>query len=107
MTGIYAMQRANGDWFVEERDGRLNVPVFPTTHFALMSRFRNLGMLLFKPVFLNSDLLQQLISKADGKPIDFCLIDDPFGSLFRGKRLGREQLEVLMKGDAEMKVESA
>lgn len=106
MSGIYAMQRANGDWFAEERDGRLCVPVFPTSHFALMSRFRNLGMLQFKPVFLDSNSLQQLISKAGVTPIDFCLIDDPFSGLKRGKPLGQEQLASLMAGNSEQKVET-
>lgn len=106
MPGIYAMQRENGDWFAEERDGRLCVPVFPTSHFALMSRFRNLGMLQFKPVFLDSKLLQKLISNAGEKPIDFCLIDDPFSGLKRGKPLSREQLASLMAGNSEQKIET-
>lgn len=100
MSGVYAMQRANGDWFAEEREGRLCVPVFPTSHFALMSRFRNLGMLAFKPVFLNSKLLEQLISEAGEKPVDFCLINDPFSGLKFGKPLDREQMASLMASNS-------
>ncbi len=91
MGDIYAMLRANGDWFAEDLDGRLRVPLFHTVHDALMSRLRNLGMLLFKPVTLDSNLLKQFISKS-GTAVDFCLIEDPFVSLKSCKRLELRQL---------------
>ena len=96
MGDIYAMQRANGDCFTEEQDGQLRVPLFHTVHDALMSRLRNLGMLLFKPVTLDSSLLKQLMSKSVGTPVEFCLIEDPFVSLNRGKKLERAQLSLLL-----------
>jgi hypothetical protein len=67
METIYAMQRANGDWFSHELNGRLSLPLFRSVQNALMSRLRNFGMLLFKPVTLDSSLLKQLISEGGGK----------------------------------------
>jgi len=103
MSDLYAMQRANGDCFTEEQDGRLRVPLFHTVHDALMSRLRNFGMLLFKPVTLDSNLLKQLVAKSVGAPVEFCLIEDPFVSLKLGKRLAVRQLSSLLGSKAEMK----
>lgn len=106
MGDIYAMQRANGDWFTETLDGRLRVPLFHSVHDALMSRLRNFAMLLFKPVTLDSNLLEQFISKS-GTAVDFCLIEDPFVSLKRGERVELRQLSSLLGSNAEMKRETA
>ncbi len=103
MGDIYAMLRANGDWFAEDVDGRLRVPLFHNIHDALMSRLRNLGMLLFKPVTLNSNLLKEMVAKTVGIPVEFCLIEDPFVSLKRGKRMELRQLSSLLSSKAEMK----
>lgn len=92
MGTIYAMQRANGDWFSHEVNGRLSLPLFRSVQDALMSRLRNFGMLLFKPVTLDSGLLKQLISEGGGKDLDFCVIDDPFASLEHGQLVERGQL---------------
>ena len=44
---LYAMRRANGDWFALEDHGRMSVPLSHSSHDALMARLRNFGMLLF------------------------------------------------------------
>jgi hypothetical protein len=98
MGDIYAMRRANGDWFAQEVDGRLHMPLFHTVHDALMSRLHNFAMLLFKPVTFDSRLLKQIDAKGGGDNVDFCLIDDPFVSLNRGHLLERAQLSLLMGG---------
>jgi hypothetical protein len=82
---MYAMQRANGDWFVHEINGRLSLLLFHTVHDALMSRLRNFAMLVFKPVRLDSSLLSQLISEGGGKDFDFCMLEDPFVRLEHGQ----------------------
>ena len=99
MGDIYAMRRANGDWFAEEVNGRLHLPLFHTVHDAFMSRLRNFGMLFFQPVAFNARMLEQLDSKGEGDNVDFCIIDDPFGSLKRGQLLAREQLASLISGN--------
>ena len=97
MMDIYAMRRANGDWFALEQEGQLCVPVFHSSHDALMSRLRNFGMLLFEPVALNAGLLKQVTST--GSEVDFCLVDDPFASLDRGSPMAQAQLALLMSAN--------
>ena len=49
MSSLYAMQRANGDWFALDDHGRLRMPVFHSSNAAMHARIRHPGMLLFKP----------------------------------------------------------
>jgi hypothetical protein len=75
MTDLYAMRRANGDWFTFEDSGRRRVPLFHSTHDALMARLRTVDMLLFSPIALDA----QLLSKIVGGPseVDFCIVSNP------------------------------
>jgi len=104
MGDIYAMRRANGDWFAQEVNGRFHLPLFHTVHDAFMSRLRNFGMLLFKPVTFNARMLEQFDSKAGSDNIDFCMIDDPFVSLKRGQLLARAQIASLISGKRDQAV---
>ena len=97
MREIYAMQRANGDYFSEDIKGRQQVPLFHSVHAALMSRLRNFGMLLFKPVTFDARLLKQFELKSGGANVDFCIIEDPFLSLQHGHLIKRSQLSELMR----------
>ena len=99
MSTVYAMRRANGDWFSREVDGRLSLPLFHSVHDALMSRLRNFGMLLYKPTPLDSRLLKQLLSQDGGHNLAFCLIEDPFASLEDGQFIDRGQLLNLTQRD--------
>ena len=99
MSDIYAMRRANGDWFAHEVNGRLHLPLFHSVHDAFLSRLRNFGMLLFQPVAFNTGMLEQLASKGGGDNVDFCIIDDPFVSLKQGQLLPRTQLASLISGN--------
>ena len=65
MSSMYAMQRANGDWFAMDKGGRLQVPVFHSSWEAMLARVRNWGMQLFKPVLLGERALKDL-GTADG-----------------------------------------
>ena len=96
MKEIYAMRRANGDWFALEGQGRLRVPLFLSSHDALMSRLRNFGMLLFEPVALDAQLLNEVAPAGAGSDVDFYLVNDPFGSLTRGSHLAGAQVALLM-----------
>ena len=104
MVDIYALRRANGDWFAHEVNGRLQLPLFHTVHDAFMSRLRNFGMLLFQPVTFNAGMLEQLDSKGGGDNVDFCMIDDPFVSLKRSQLLPRAQLGSLISGNQDQGV---
>jgi len=93
---IYAMRRANGDWFAFEGHGRLCVPLFLSSHDAIMSRLRNFGMLLFDPVAFDAQLLKEVAPAGAGSNVDFCLVNDPFASLTRGSHLAPAQVASLM-----------
>ena len=96
MKEKYAMRRANGDWFALEDHGRLSVPLFHSSHDALMARLRNFGMLLFEPVALDAQLLKEVAPAGAGSDVDFRIVNDPFGSLNGGSHLARAQLALLM-----------
>lgn len=92
MTDVYAMQRANGDWFALEDHGRYRVPLFQSSHDAIMARLRNFGMLLFKPVALDARLLKQIKPAAAGSDVDFFVVNDPFANLIGGSQVTHAQL---------------
>jgi len=94
MPDIYAMRRANGDWFELEDDGKPRVPVFHNSHDALMARLRNFEMLLFSPIALDTALLNEIV--ADRSQVDFCMVNNPFASLKRGTTLQLAQLASLI-----------
>jgi len=94
MTDMFAMRRANGDWFALEDDGRLRVPIFHSAHEALMARLRSVEMLLFSPIALDAKLLNEIVGGQS--EVDFCMINNPFASLKRGLRLPQSQLASLL-----------
>jgi hypothetical protein len=96
MTDIYGMRRANGDWFTLEDHERFRVPLFHSSHDAMMARLRNLGMLLFEPVALDARLLKEIKPPAGGSNVDLFIVDDPFASLNQGSPLEPAQLTTLI-----------
>lgn len=84
MNDIYAMRRANGDWFAFDDDGRFRVPIFHSSNDGMIARSRNKEMLLFKPVALDAHLLKQLVPAGGEGEVDFCIVRDPSGDLDRG-----------------------
>ena len=96
MSDIFAMQRANGDWFALDHHGRLRVPLFHSIHDAMMARLRNFGLLLFKPVAVDALFLKKLVPLTGEDEVDFCMVDNPFTSLERGCTVGRTQLALLL-----------
>jgi len=99
MSNLYAMQRANGDWFALEDYGRLRVPVFRSTSEAMQARWCNSEMLLFKPVVLDERALNDLApTKTEGNA-GYWLVSNPSINLKRGRPLEHKQL-VLLTHDA-------
>jgi hypothetical protein len=94
VNNLYAMRRANGDWFTLEDDGRPLVPLFHTSHDAFMARLRSVEMLVFSPVALDAPLLDEMVD--DQREVDFCMVDNPFASLKRGHALTRAQVVSLL-----------
>lgn len=98
MSSVYAMRRANGDWFALENDGRLLVPLFHSSHDAFMARLRTVEMLVFSPIALDARLLNEIVTGGTG--LDFCMVDNPFSSLKRGIPLHRAQVLSSIASDA-------
>lgn len=96
MSNIYVMQRANGDIFSFDHQGRLRVPLFRSSSEAMTARSRNVEMLLFKPVTLSSRLLKELVPTGGGSEVDFWLVNDPLISLNRGSLIEHAKLALLM-----------
>jgi hypothetical protein len=106
MSNIYVMQRANGDVFSLDDDGRFRVPLFNSSGDAFLARLRNFGMLLFKPVQLDARLLKQLIPVGGAAEVDFWLVNDPLVNLNRGRLVQPEQLALLMGNRVKLKTVS-
>ncbi len=105
MSGLYAMQRANGDWFGLDDHGRLRVPVFRSSNDAMVARSRDSGMECFRPVVLDQRALQDL-KMADGSAAFFWIVNDPSINLKRGRALDFAQFALLIDDSSEKTKES-
>ena len=100
MSSLYAMRRANGDWFALDDRGRFRVPVFSSEWDGMLARVSNWGMRLFKPVALDGRAIEELVPADGVGDTDFWLVDDPFTSLKRGRLIDRAQLSLLVSSAA-------
>ncbi len=101
MSHIYAMQRANGDWFAFDHQGRFRVPLFHTSRDAMVARSRNWEMRLFKPVALNASSLKELVPVSDASDVEFWLVDNPLTSLSRGFQVLHAEVALLIDSPME------
>ena len=100
MNEMYAMRRANGDWFALDDRGRFRVPVFSSRQGGLMARVGNWGLRLFKPVALDGPALAELVAPSGAGETDFWLVEDPFTNLNRGRLIDRAHLSLLVQDAA-------
>jgi len=105
MNAIFAMQRANGDWFALDHHGGLRVPLFHSVHDAMMARLHNFGLLLFKPVVVDALFLKEVVPLPGEDEVDFSMVDDPFASLNSGSIVGRRELARLIRPDEHQSIE--
>lgn len=96
MKTLFAMRRANGDWFALDDDGLFRVPVFQSSGAAMVARSRDAGMECFRPVELDDKAFRNLTTTDEGKAC-FWLVDDPLMNLSRGRSLDGKELAQLMK----------
>jgi hypothetical protein len=101
VISMYAMRRANGDWFALDEDGRLRVPVFSSSSHAMEARTRNPGMLLFKPVILDEGALDDIAATEGDHTAGYWLVSNPSISLRRGRPVEHAQLATLISEAAE------
>jgi len=95
MNTLFALRRANGDWFALDDEGLFRVPVFRSSNAAMVARSRDYGMACFRPVALDETAFQNLTTTDEGKAC-FWLIDDPLMNLNRGHALDRQGLEQIV-----------
>ena len=99
---LYAMQRANGDWFALDDHGRFRVPVFRSASEAMIARSRDTGMECFRPVPLDEAAFVNLTTTDEGKAC-FWLVGDPSVNLSRGRALDHTQLALILRNGIERK----
>ena len=95
METFYAMRRANGDWFAVADKDNLRVPIFKSSHAAMIARSRDSGMECFRPVTFDAPALEEL-RRTDGHTAAFLMITDPSRHLKHGLRLDFTELAPLM-----------
>jgi len=98
VSDLYAMRRANGDWFTLEDDGRLLLPIFHSSQDAFMARLRTVEMQLFSPIALDARLLNEIVD--GGTRLDFCIVENPFASFKGTLTLQHAQVLSLLTSDA-------
>lgn len=96
MSSLYAMRRANGDWFALDDNGSFRVPVFGNERDGIQARVRHQGMQLFKPTALDERSLRELVPPEGAGETDFWLVETPFTSLKRGRLIDRAHLSLLV-----------
>ena len=96
MKTLFAMQRANGDWFALDDHGAFRVPLFHSSGAAMIARSRESGMECFRPVALDVAAFANLTTTDEGKA-SYWLVADPLMKLSNGRPLDRKQLEQFMK----------
>lgn len=100
MSGLFAMRRANGDWFALDERGRFRVPLFSSPWDGVLARVNHWGLRLFRPVALDGRALEELVPPDGVGDVDFWLVETPFTSLHRGRSLDRAQLSLLVRAAA-------
>lgn len=105
MKSLFAMRRANGDWFALDDGGRFRVPVFNSAGAAMIARSRDTGMECFVPAVLDEEAFKNVTSTDEGKAC-FWLVADPLMKLSRGIPLDHQQLGLMIKNGAEQSLRS-
>ena len=95
MKKLFAMRRANGDWFAVDDRGAFRVPLFKSSGDALVARSRETGMECFRPVQLDARAFENLTTTDEGKAC-FWLVADPLRELSRGRAFDSQQLSQFM-----------
>jgi hypothetical protein len=100
VSNVYAMQRANGDWFALDDRGRFRVPLFSNSREAMTARSYNSEMLVFKPVLLTDGRLKTL-APTNGDKVDFWLVEKESTNMKRGQLLSHSELALMVGNSRE------
>jgi hypothetical protein len=97
MSTLYAMRRANGDWFALGQGEGYRVPVFSSNREAMQARAFNVEMLVFKPVPVDEPALMDLAPVNGQPPAHFWLVNDECVNMKRGVALQHAELARLIR----------
>ena len=100
MKTLYAMRRANGDWYAVADKSDVRVPIFKSSGEAMIARLRDSGMVCFRPVAFDASALEEL-RRTDSHTASFLMIADPSRHLKHGQRLGFTDLAPLLVDSTE------
>ncbi|MFL6334703.1 MAG: hypothetical protein ACJ754_15435 [Pyrinomonadaceae bacterium] len=100
MGSLFAMRRADGDWFALDERGRFRVPLFSSQWDGMLARVNHWGLRHFRPVALDVRALGELVPAEGAGDTDFWLVETPFISLSRGRSLDRAELSLLVRAAA-------
>ncbi len=96
---MYAMQRANGDWFaLDQREG-FRVPIFSSNREAMQARAFNVEMLVFKPVLVDERALNDLAPIDGQRAAHFWLVNDACVNMKRGVAMDHKELALLVRAE--------
>jgi hypothetical protein len=96
---MYAMQRANGDWFALEQSEGYRVPIFSSSREAMQARAFNVELLVFKPVLVDSRAIKDLAPADDQRPTHFWLVKNACVNMKHGVALEHSELAGLVRGE--------
>ena len=96
---MYAMQRANGDWFaLDQREG-FRVPIFSSNREAMQARAFNVEMLVFKPVLVDERALKDLTPIDGQRASHFWLVNDACVNMKSGVAMDHKELALLVRAE--------
>ena len=96
---MYAMQRANGDWFALNEAEGLRLPMFSSNREAMQARAFNVEMLVFKPVLVDERALENLAPTDGQRPAHFWLVSDACLNMKRGVAMNHAELAQMVRGE--------
>jgi hypothetical protein len=96
MNDLYAMRRANGDWFGFDDHGSIRMPVFHSSKAAMVTRSRHSELECFRPMILDLRAVEDL-KTLDGSAPCFWIVDDPSINVKRSRPLNFEQFIKLIQ----------
>jgi hypothetical protein len=102
VSPIFAMQRANGDWFALAGREGLRVPVFSSNSEAMKARSFNVEMLVFHPVIVDESALKGFASAAGEPAARVWLVKQGSTNMKRGAFLESAELARLVHGTETM-----
>ena len=96
IKNLFAMRRANGDWYALNDNGGFRVPVFASSSSAMTARMQDPRMECFRPVSIDEAAFKNLTTTDSGSA-SFWLITDPLLKLSKGSPLNHQELEALLR----------